>query len=897
MNISRSRVYDIHMDAAGMESRYIDNSKTLCRKREALISEYVAGRRAGFLQRHARILDDYFRSGYETSLVGPEMGINQNPYAIIALGGYGREEQCVHSDVDLLVLFKKSIPDKTEALIREMIYPLWDIGLDMGYATRSMKECLALASSDFEVLTSLLDARFICGVSILYSELMKQLYEKVIFRRSAKILSWFQERTAERHTRFGDAAYLLEPNIKDGRGGLRDFHTIWWASRIKYKVNAPRELEYEGLFSHDEYHELEKATDFILTVRNHLHYNCGKKYDRLLLPRQQQLAEMLNYQPSEGRTPVETFLGDLCGSMDVIRKHHAVFLSEISKKPRWRPLGRKGKKSVGVRGLEIKKDMAGFASSVDIMSEPLLLLKLFAESARMSIPPNAEAMRLARHFARLADTELAASAAATRTFEQILAHAAAPHHPLEDMLAAGVLQNFIPEFKSILNRVEYDAYHVFPVDKHAIYTVEALNRLGAGLKNPAETLCYTLYQEIPNKNLLHWAGLLHDIGKGRDAQDHAAKGAELTRSILRRRGLKQEDIDTAAFLVQEHLFLINAATRRDIGDEETIAYCAGKIRTADRLKMLYLLTVADFMATGPQAWNDWLSVLLRDLTLKLIRRIDAAGFASRETMDVVERKKKHVLSSFSSDENKNKAADLFSVMSARYLASAHAEEIREHVRLHNDLDQADFSWKIVKNADANTRTVYVCARDIPDLFSKTAGVFTLNGVNILEARAQKWRNHVSLFTFQVTPPPDEMFELERWTRAEKDLERAMQGRLDIGAAVRGLDGGARKRLAGAKPFQVKIDNESSRVFTIIEIFVHDFPGLLFTVTEAIFKLRLDVWSAQIATKADQVVDVFYVKDFDGRKVDAPRQAEVIRRHIEKVLTAVEAPVRRVGQTA
>jgi [protein-PII] uridylyltransferase len=276
-----------------MNNIHKQTSDQLHQKTDGLIARLLQGKESDFLKQHARLLDDYFRKAFETSMVGPRMNISKNPYAIIALGGYGREEQCIHSDVDLLFLFEKSVPAEAENLIQEIVYPLWDIGLDVGYATRSLKECVALSSKDFEILIPMLDARFICGGSLIYSDLMDHLREKVIRKKSRSIVHWLIENNKMRHAHFGDSAYLLEPNLKEGQGGLRDYHTMLWIGQIEFNVKQSRDLEYFGLLSYEEFRALKRSLAFIWKVRNRLHYLCNRKYDQLHFENQIKLAEIM----------------------------------------------------------------------------------------------------------------------------------------------------------------------------------------------------------------------------------------------------------------------------------------------------------------------------------------------------------------------------------------------------------------------------------------------------------------------------------------------------------------------------------------------------------------------------------------------------------------------------
>ncbi|MBT8356237.1 MAG: [protein-PII] uridylyltransferase, partial [Desulfobacterales bacterium] len=374
-------------------------------------------------------------------------------------------------------------------------------------------------------------------------------------------------------------------------------------------------------------------------------------------------------------------------------------------------------------------------------------------------------------------------------------------------------------------------------------------------------------------------------GKGDQSVDHSQSGADIAVKILAEKGFKSKDIKTVAFLIEKHLFLIKTATRRDIHDEETSIFCAKTIEEVDRLKMLYLLTVADSMATGPKAWNDWMQTLLRDLFLKVLNVLKKGELASHEAVKAVEKKKNDVLDQAWPRERKKALEKLFNAFSPRYLLYAHTNQILEDIELYESLGEKDFVWNITKSDDANTRIVRICAKDRPGLFSSISGIFTLNNVDIIDAQIFTWRNRVALDIFNVKPPPEQLFEEERWKRAEKNLESALSGDFDL---VKSLD----EKMMAYKPFKnrslirphrIVIDNDSSSFFTIVEVFTYDFPGLLFNITDALYRCKLDIWVAKIATKADQVVDVFYVRDFDGQKVGSSDRVGEIKNAIQQRL--------------
>jgi [protein-PII] uridylyltransferase len=861
-----------------MNNVHRQTAEQLQQKSASLIARLLKGKEPDFLKQHARLLDDYFRQAFETSMVGPRMDISKNPYAIIALGGYGREEQCVHSDVDLLFVFKKRVPKEAENLIQEIIYPLWDVGLDVAYATRSLKESYTLAGKDYEVLTSMLDARFVCGWSMIYSDLMDELREKIIFKKSNAIINWLVENNEMRHALYGDSAYLLEPHLKEGQGGLRDYHTMLWISRIEFNIKQPRDLEYLGLLSHDEFQSMSRSLAFIWNVRNRIHHISGRKCDRLYFENQIKLSRALNYKKNKVQEPVEIFMGELHAQMEGLKQQLLVFLYDLGlEKKRIRK--KKSKKKSGVDGLEvIKWGMLNFVAPEKIVKAPDVLMKIFAESSRLKIPLSAEAKRLVREFSHLVNQDYRASESMVKAFERILVAPPTPFNVLDEMLNTGFLQKFIPEFQSICNRIQYDQYHLYPLDKHLLRAVQTVKNFGVAKDNSLEPLCEKIYKDLKKKKMLLWATLLHDIGKATSEEDHSIQGAQIANDILTRMGLDSEDVSTVVFLVREHLLLIKTATRRDIHDEETALACARKIRDIERLKMLYLLTVADSIATGPMAWNDWTATLLRDFFLKVLNVLEKGELATAEAVEVMEHKKREIRASATNHKTKANIEALLDVMSPRYLLYMPAEEIKEHITLYDNLGDADFIWDIRRPADASTRSVTICAKDRPGLISKIAGAFTLNNINILDVQIFTWRNQIALDIFRVTPPPDLILEDEKWDVAKKNLQAALSEALDLPAALKKKLQTYRNGKAelNKKPHRIRVDNTSSSFFTIIEVFTYDFPGLLFSISDALFRCELNIWVAKIATKADQVVDVFYVRDVNGQKVDLPDQVAKIK---------------------
>ncbi len=866
------------------DNKYADASKALAHGRQCLIEDLVAGKTAGFLENHARLIDDYFRQSYEKSVVGPKMDIAKNPYAVVALGGYGRAEQCVYSDVDLLFLFEKRVPQVAEDLVREIIYPLWDMGLDVGHATRSIKECVSMARQDYEVLTSILDARFICGMSPLFMKLMDTIRSKFINLKPDAIISWLVDTNRERHRRFGDSSYLLEPNFKEGQGGLRDYHTMLWIAKIRSGIKERRDLEYYGYFSHDDYLRLSDALDFIWNIRNRFHLMTNRKSDRIHLEQQRKLAEVMDVPPVNGHLPVEQLLGELHGHMEYVKQQHEIFLFELEQRKRLKRKN-KGLKTSQVKGLKFNRGMLNFTSPEMILNNPRLLMDIFAESAAQKAPLSSEAMRLVKDFNHLVNARFRSDAEVVRQFERILIRSSRAFDVLNQMLNTEFLERFIPEFAAVINRIQFDQYHLYPVARHLLYCIKTIK--GFENEESAETdqLAHRLYKEVKKKKVLLWATLLHDIGKGEPTAGHSERGAAMAEKILLEKGAGAADAKAVAFLVEHHLLLVQTATRRDINDEETAIAMARIIKKADQLKMLYLLTVADSMATGPKAWNDWTSSLLKNLFFKVLNVLDSGELATGRAVKTIDKKKDAVIDAMASEMPTDRLEMLLQFMSPRYMLYTPATVIPQHVRLFNRLGDRPFVWQIDQSLDSNTRTVTICGKDRPGLISNIAGVFTMNNIDILDVQIFTWRNNIALDVFEVTPPPDPIFEDERWQRASRNLEDALGGRLDLSAELirKEKDASPIQPYTAQRPTVISIDNETSSFFTIVEVVTFDFPGLLFRVTDVLFKSGLDIWVAKIATKVDQVVDVFYVRDFDGQKVDAPKQVEAIKKAIAEIL--------------
>jgi len=861
----------------------------LIRKKQHLVENFLETGTPDLLGNLTRTLDEYVFTVYEKSITARKMVIAGQPFAVIALGGYGRKEQCIHSDIDLLILFDDSVPPEVEAFVQEIVYPLWDARFEVGYAVRHMNECIDMAFERFDILTTVLDARFICGNSLIYSRFKETFRHRLSTRHYKQTLDYLFDHGIKRLENFGDSTFLVTPDLKSGFGGLRDYHTLLWYAKIKSDIKERRDLEYYGFLSHYEYHTLAKTLNYIWRIRNWLHYITGRKCDTLHFEYQTDMADRLNYKNQGGRPDVEIFLGDLHAKMEFLKQINQITFEDIltSNRIRKEPATPRLTKT---SGLVIRKRRLYFANTVVILQHPALLLKIFLESGRRRIPLSIEARRVVSEFLHLVDDEIRTDPANIKLFKQILALSFWEFNVLNVMLSTGILERIIPEYKAIRNKIQYNHYHLFPVDKHSIRCVQVINSFREPGTDVNSSLYANVYREVRNKNLLRIAALLHDIGKSDPAKEHSNTGAEIARPILERLGFNPAETDDACFLIRHHLLLAKIATRRDVFDEETAVHTANKIGKIRLLRMLLLLTVADSMATGPKAWNEWTENLIKDLFLKTMRILKTGELASRKAQRLIQRKKEEVTALLGDIWHEQDTSKQLDALSKRYLLNMPAIHIADHIKLFQNLGDRQFIWQISREDDSDIRTVSICGREKPGFYSKIAGVFFLNRIDIVASQAYPLGDTHILDIFKVMAPSDRIFEDEKWKKAEQDLTRALADDHFLDKVVDKIP--AHITIASGRrpePNQVRIDNDTSSFFTIIEVLTYDFAGLLFTITNTLYRCGVNVNVAMVGSKVDQIMDIFYVRSLeDDQKIQDPVKLKQIKTAILERLPQLHA---------
>ena len=853
-------------------------SDELKNARSELISLFSSGEVSEtFQENYTEIMDYYFRRSVQESETGQKLFTDKKPFALVAVGGYGRRDLCIHSDIDVLILFDSKVPASAKKMAEDIFYPLWNLGFDLGHGIRTLKDCLSLASENVEALTSMLDARFICGGSPLYLALMERLGKRILPKKGLTLSRWLEEQNQMRMAVFGDASSLLEPNLKEGIGGLRDYHHLLWLAKAFFHVRTPKDLEYSGILSHKEYGDLEGHLKFIHLVRNHLHRKSARKNDRLTFDYQERIAKSLAFKDQDGLLAVEQFLSQLHASMASIKSLHRSFVFTHFSDSRRNNTGSAGSESL-TAPFHMDQGEIHFPSATAILSDPLLLLDIFVQAVNAGRPLSLESKRLVREFLYLVDDPFRTSERAARGFLSIL-NASKAFDALDQMLETGLLSAFIPEFEPVQDRVQFDHYHLFSVGRHLLQTLRHLKTL----HQERDILLADIFLDLPDPEPLFVAALFHDIGK--TGKDHAAKGAVLVRNILKRFGYDRKKMEVVYFLVRHHLLLAESATRRDLNDEKIVVQCAGTVGTVERLKMLYLLSWADGRATGPRAWNDWIANLVLELFFKILHILEKGELATPDASRRMRQSMQEVRTQIGDRLSPPDLEAVFDVMPPNYLIETGPRTISRHITLYGALREAGakgperaFCLEAEAEPTSGTYAVTFLAKDRAGLFSDVAGVMALNNINILSARIYTWRDGTAVDIFTVTPPLDPIHAEEIWERIKWDLAETFQGELSLSERLQKKAEPtilSRKKTL-TRQTQVNVDNQSSDFFTLIEVFTDDHIGLLYQITHTLFTLGIDIRIAKIATKGDQVADIFYVLDLEGQKVLEEKKVQRIR---------------------
>jgi [protein-PII] uridylyltransferase len=763
---------------------------------------------------------------------------------------------------------------------QSLLYTLWDLGLQVGHAVRSLPDCLAMARTDFASRTSMQQARYLIGDRRLFNHFRKVLSENVYRKDFAQFLETTIAERDQRYRKFGGSPYMGEPNVKESAGGLRDLHTALWLSAAKFGVRTLRELRETGVITAREQQAADAALTFLWRVRNELHFVTGHRNDVLTRDLQPQVAKDLGY-PDEGESlGVERFMRDYYLHARMLHRVSRRLIARCQETLAQRAAAaRRDRQQALADGLVFLDGRLHLADghTADFAEEPARLLKVFWHAHRLGCELSLELERTVEECLPLIDERLRRSPVARDLFLDICRAWGRVGVTLSQMHELGVLGSYLPEFGALTCLVQYDVYHKFSADRHSLLAVEHLEALAPGRSAESEGAAQ-VFTEVDRPELLMLGMLLHDIGKAR-GHGHVAKGIPLIRELTARLALGPEDAAVVEFLVAHHLTMSHVAQRRDIDDPKTVADFAATVGDPQRLRMLYLLTYADMRAVGPGVLTPWQAVVLHELYARTLGRLTGGRAERPNRTQVAER-----LHGLLQDEIGRPAVKAhLAMMSERYVTSTSLQRMAEHVRMVQRLEAVPVVTELFHHPDLGFSDLVVVTRDLPGLFALIAGTLAAHRLNIISAQIATRADGIAIDTFQVNDPIGEAVTSgASWVRVLDALRAVITGDESVEAllARRRVDGRVRGPEA---PPKIVVDNTLSDECTVVEVKCPDRVGLLYLITRALSALGLDIASARIATEIDQAYDAFYVHDGRGGKLEAPEARERLRQGLEQAL--------------
>lgn len=892
--LAQGRAFAEHRLETGTSG--IETAATLCKVQDTII----------------QVLYDYttsFPYRASTDVKGEKLGI-------VAVGGYGRGLLAPGSDVDLLFVLPWKQTPWGESVVEYMLYILWDMGLKVGHATRTVDECMKQACADMTIRTTLIDARYLWGDEALFDELMARFEKDVIEATDASLFidAKLTERNT-RHSRAGASRFLVEPNIKDGKGAMRDLHTLYWIGKYVYRVDEPRELIGQGLFNEEEFDLFEKSDGFFWDVRCHLHFLAGRAEDRLSFDRQPEMARRLGYEDGAGQSAVERFMTDyfraamdvgnltriFCAALEWQEKRQAPvpkgapggvggFASGLFSRKR---RGRKSEPSTGNPDFVISHGRMAMATPDVFDKDPVNILRMFLLALDTQILLHPSTLTVLARSLHLIDDALRFDPEAARIFLAILMHKSDPERVLRRMHETGVMGAYIPAFGKVEAMMQFNMYHHYTVDEHTIRAVTLLSQIDRGELSEDHPLANDIIHKVISRKVLYIAVLLHDIAKGRDG-DHSEIGAEVAREVCPQFGFDEAETELVAWLVLNHLVFSDYAQTRDISDPQTIQTFCDIIQSPERLRLLLILTVADIRAVGPGVWNGWKGELLRQLYYEAERIL--SGGHSEQSASRVEHRQQG-LAEILSDMGEDQRARFFARLEDHYWLGLDEETQTRHAWLLTHADEeaeekGEGAERVVLQAEPDSfrdvTRISIYTRDVPGLFASLSGAIVACGGSIADARVYTTTDGMALDVFWVQDTNEEgPFGSDRLGR----LKSLICDTLDGAATLRPLMPKSlqhRRTSAFSIAPEVHIDNGASEVNTVIEASGLDRPGLLYDVSDALMQLDLSVASAHVATFGERAVGVYYVQNNKGHKVTHEPTLEIISQTLKRALSGTLA---------
>jgi [protein-PII] uridylyltransferase len=819
--------------------------------------------------------------------------------ALMAVGGYGRGTLAPFSDIDLLFLRPYKQTAHAESVIEFMLYALWDLGFKVGHASRTIEECLRLSREDHTIRTSILEARQLTGDEVLAQTLKRRFREEVLKGTGPDFVAAKLKERDERHARIGASRYLVEPNVKDGKGGLRDLNTLFWIAQYLHPLDSPDHALSLEMFNRREVRAFIRAFDFLWAVRGHLHFATGRPEERLSFDLQPQIAKRMGYEdrPRKGgdNTPaVERFMRRyflIAREVGVLTREFCAKLEADAEKTAPKGLSRflprrrgAGPKPLDEPGFLIESGRLTIEGVETFERDPVNLLRLFAIADRRDLDLHPDAFTAATRSLPLITSKLRRDPEAAKTFLDVLARGRSTYRTLTMMNESGVLGRFLPEFGHIVAQMQFNMYHSYTVDEHTLRAVGIIADIANGQLVKDHPLSVAMWPLIKDKEVLFLAMLLHDTGKGGVGGQEKA-GARAARAACERLGLERERVELVAWLVEHHLVMSDYAQKRDVADPRTVAAFAQIVETPERMRLLLLLTVADIRAVGPGVWNGWKGQLMRELfgateaVFRGGRTADAAATFSRHLHAAADEARTVLITA------EPAAEDWAGAMENAYFTAFSADEYLAHAALARRASaQGGAAASASIQLESNAAEVIVAAHDRRGLFADLTVAIADFGANVVGARAftSSKAEVLDLFFVQdIRGEPlgsDSPRALERLTAA---LEAAARGETDETKPHRVGDPG--RAAAFTITPSVIIDNEASDEATVIEVSGRDRPGLLGAIARTLAEAGLSIQSAHIDNYGERAVDAFYCHGPDGGKFTAARPINALKTALNQVL--------------
>ncbi|MEM6745051.1 MAG: [protein-PII] uridylyltransferase [Pseudomonadota bacterium] len=840
----------------------------------------------------AWLTDEIVRLTLETAL----RWLHPNPtptegerLAVLAVGGYGRFEMAPHSDVDLLFLIHWKQAAWVESLVESVLYLLWDLRLKVGHATRSVDDCLRLAKQDMTIRTALLEHRFISGDAALAASLEQRLWDDLFARSGPEFVEAKLEERAQRHDRHGGSRYLLEPNVKESKGGLRDLQTLWWIAKYLYHARSPTDLVEKGVFAEDEVAVFAEAEAFLWTVRMHLHWSSARANELLSFDQQVEIARRLGFDDTEGQRGVERFMQRYFQHAKAVGELTRIFLAALeARHVKKRPVLASLRRAFGLQGgtapgpFQMLDGRITVPDEAVLRDDPVNILRLFDAGLRTGALIHPNAMRMLAANLDLIDDAVRADPTANRLFLEMLVNSDDPERALRRMNETGVLGAFMPEFGRIVAMMQYNMYHHYTVDEHSILAVSILHRIERGELVEDLPVASGILEQGVDRTILYVALLLHDIGKGRP-EDHSILGEALAREICPRLGLDESQSETVCWLIRHHLLMSDVAQKRDISDPATVEAFAREVRAPSRLNLLLVLTVCDIMAVSPGAWNNWKAQLLRTLHRRTREALTGGGDqpSRNERIHEAQDDFRAALPSWTFEEAEAEIARHY----PPFFLSLSAESQAVFARLGRDAKDAEVASDFARDESRDATRACFYNADHPGVFSRLAGALALAGANVVDARTFTTSDGYACSAFWIQAGDGSPYATDRLDRLRRTVDRILKGEVVARDALMPKRKVKRRESEFHVPTRVAFDNASSDIYTVIEVDTQDRVGLLHDLTKALAAANITISSALIATYGEQAVDVFYVKDLFGLKITAESKKTSIETRLRAAIEA------------